>query len=250
MKDKIKEHYLSPEYFQNRDIRLQNGNHSIVNNFLAFIGGVYLFFYLRRPFKEYTILLVTNEELLKKVYEFRYHIYCVTDKLLNAEEYYEREEYDKYDKYSYQFAVLDNTNQVIGTFRLIKDSEYGFPTEHEFNLVNVPPESRGATVEISRLMVSREFRKTMLLLDILRVIFIFSKTNNIKYWYGCAETWFIKTLDKILGPLEVINKPRHCFNAVNYPFIFSMNELIKNVQLKSALLLHFFNHQPKNEGKF
>lgn len=245
--------YLDPEYFERLYYKKKKHgklllfmNNRLFAKLLAFFGGVYLFFYLKRPFRDYKIVLVKDEVLLNEVYKFRYKIYCLTDKLLNKENYLEKKEYDKYDKNSFEFAVLNNFDEVVGTFRLIKNSSIGFPTEDEFNLDPIVGPIRSSTVEISRLMVEKDYRKTMLLLDILKTILQFSKANSINYWYGCAETWFIRTLNKIIGPLLIIDKKKQCFNAINYPFLLSVNILEQNVKNKSKLMYYFFQYRSNN----
>ncbi len=68
---------------------------------------------------------------------------------------------DPYDPYSIHFAATDTNGQVIGTIRMIFNSVKGFPIEHaahlNFNGYKPPPPDQ--TSEISRLAVSRTFRR-------------------------------------------------------------------------------------------
>ena len=89
-------------------------------------------------------------------------IYCHETKFLDSDEYPEGIEKDKYDDHSFHFAALDSDNNVVGTLRLILDSEHGFPLEEH----SVPDMTgrkfifqEGKLAEISRLTVSRSWRR-------------------------------------------------------------------------------------------
>src|SRR3990167_11122025 len=90
---------------------------------------------LKRPFQRYNIVIANNNDaLLNKYYQFRYHLYCEVDKLLDIQKYPSKLEFDEYDKYSIHFVALDKKNEIIGVARLIKYSIFNFPTISEFKL--------------------------------------------------------------------------------------------------------------------
>lgn len=216
---------------------------------LTYLSGVYLYLYLHRPFKKHTITRATNnKDIVNEIFKIRYFLYCVQDRLLNPKDYPDGVEFNNDDDRSEQFAVFNPQSEIVGTFRLIKPNGRKFPTEQEFGLSSIFTNNsiRHKTVEISRFMVRSEYRKTMLLLDMLKTIYLFSKRNGIEYWHGCAEQWFINTLNKVIGPLRIIDKPKFYYNAINYPFLFKVSEIEFNVKNKNSLIYYFFVHQTNN----
>ncbi|MDZ7798499.1 MAG: GNAT family N-acyltransferase [Patescibacteria group bacterium] len=220
------------------------------NPIVIFLLRAYLLFHLRRPYKQYKLIFVRdeeNKELMERVYKFRYNIYCNVDGLLNKEEYPDKKETDLYDKYADHIIAFDRYNNIVGTSRIIKNSPLGFPTEKEFDLVkrlkNVPREK---ITELSRFMIHPDYRKTMLLLDMFKAIYLFSRQNDYLFWFGCAEKWFLKTLDNYVGEVELIGEPKFCFNAINYPFFIDIKKKADEVKEKDRLLFYFYNYKSNN----
>lgn len=204
--------------------------------------AAYIYYNLKRPFKKYSIVLVKDDRMMKKLYKLRYDIYCEDVHLLKKENYPEKIEKDEYDDHSIHFAVLNREKEVVGTIRLIKNSELNLPTIDEFDLHKTFNEiPRNGIVEISRFMVRKDFRKTMLMVDLCKTVYLYCKKNNYEYILGCAEKWFIKSLNQLMGPLNIIGEPKFCFNAINYPFLLGVEEAERNVSKISKILLKYFN---------
>ena len=70
-------------------------------------------------------------------------------------------EYDDYDAHSVHFyARCKSENKVIGTVRTILNSDLGFPIERHFELTEkLEDVDKGSIGEISRLAVSKEYRR-------------------------------------------------------------------------------------------
>lgn len=223
--------------------------HKIFLSVKEVLYKLYFILTLNRPSKDHYVAYVTDDAVKHDIFSFRYNIYCLTDRLLDAANYPNQIEFDEFDKSSYQFGVFDNRNRVVGTFRLIicGDDIKKFPTEEEFGLIDVFTErTRTQTVEISRFMLEKKFRKSIVLLNMMKAVYQFSKQHDIQYWHGCAEQWFITTLNSIIGPLAIIQKPKYCFNAINYPFILSVSDTERNVKKKGWLLWRFFTTKSIN----
>lgn len=191
--------------------------------------------------KNYDIKIIENnsDPLLNESYKFRYQMYCVHDKLLDYKKFPNKEENDEYDKYSIHIIAIDKIGKIIGMLRLIKHSDLIFPTVKEFSLhKNVGKIDLNKVVEVSRIIVAPNYRKTFLLIDLLKTAAYYSKRNNIRYWLGCIEIWFYKTLTKLFGSIELIADPKYCFNAMNYPFLLKLSEVKSNLK-KNNLLLYF-----------
>ncbi|MFC1687446.1 GNAT family N-acyltransferase [Patescibacteria group bacterium] len=202
---------------------------------------------MRRPFKKYRIVKAESDDMIKKVYKLRYEIYCNEVKLLNGEECNDRVESDEFDIHSIHLAVLDRKNEVVGTVRLIKNSILGLPTINEFKLSErLEKVNKEKTLEISRFMVKKNFRKTMLMVDMCKAVYQYTKQNDYHYMLGCAEKWFIISMNQLFGPLNVIGDPKFCFNAMNHPFILGVEEAERNNRKISKVLHKYFSESSGN----
>lgn len=196
--------------------------------------------------KKYKIILVKNNDQLKKSYRFRYHLYCEVEKLLKKEDYPNKLEFDKFDEHSIHFVALDNNDNIVGTIRLIKDSELGFPTEEEFNLKEImKKDNRKKTIEVSRLMTTKEYRKSFLSNDLYKAIYKYSNQNNIEFWLGCVEIWLLKKIKAVFDNIEIIGEPKFCFNAMNYPFLIDLKKMQKELKIKNKFLFYYLNKKSK-----
>ena len=109
------------------------------------------------PFK---VIRVSDEKALKAVYKLRFKVYCEEWNFEKPEKYPDRQETDEFDNNAVHFAALDNTGKTVGTVRLILFSPEGFPLEKYCDIKNSGDGIRGEdTAEISRLLISRDYRK-------------------------------------------------------------------------------------------
>lgn len=196
--------------------------------------------------QEYTIEIAKDKSLMADLYKFRYRMYCLVDKLLNKEKFPRGYEIDDYDEHSVHFVALDKEKRIIGTVRIIKNSVFGLPTAKEFNLENklknLPSKK---IVELSRFIIAPGYRKSLLLLDLCKAIYFYSKENSIKYYLGCVEKWFLKKIEKVFGEINIVGKPLFCFNAMNYPFLLNIKDLERRAQKQNKLLFDYFNYKTK-----
>ncbi len=101
------------------------------------------------------------DPIINEVYRLRYKVYCEEWGFENPEDHPGGLETDEYDPYSVHLGAFSQENgQLIGTIRLIMNSEHGFPIEKYCSFssdISLP--DRNKVAEISRLAVSKEFRK-------------------------------------------------------------------------------------------
>jgi N-acyl amino acid synthase of PEP-CTERM/exosortase system len=101
-----------------------------------------------------------SEELKKAIYRLRYRVYVEECGFERPEDHPDGFERDEYEPHAVHLAALDETGEVIGTIRIVRHSEKGFPIEHaakiEFIGEKPPPERIG---EVSRLTMSRSYRR-------------------------------------------------------------------------------------------
>lgn len=102
-----------------------------------------------------------SAEVLKDVYSLRYQVYINEWEFEAPDDHPVGLEYDDFDVHSVHFyARCKAESKIIGTVRTILNSDLGFPIERNFQLsgesLNI---DRGSIGEISRLAVSKEFRR-------------------------------------------------------------------------------------------
>ncbi|WDP89063.1 MAG: PEP-CTERM/exosortase system-associated acyltransferase [Desulfobacter sp.] len=103
---------------------------------------------------------VDSEDLLRQVFRLRYEVYALEFGFENPYDFPDKLEKDAYDSHSIHFVSINEYDEVIGTVRMILDSEKGFPVEHasEITRFKDKPAPRHLT-EISRLAVSKNMRR-------------------------------------------------------------------------------------------
>lgn len=102
-----------------------------------------------------------DDPLLIEVYKLRYKVYCEEWGFEQPEDHPGEIEKDVFDAHSVHFvAIRKDTQKVIGTTRIILHSKSGFPIE-EHCCINddILKSNKAHWGEISRLAVSKEFRK-------------------------------------------------------------------------------------------
>jgi len=108
----------------------------------------------------FKVVCLSDEIELKKVYKLRYKVYCEEWGFENPEKYPDRQETDEFDKNAVHFAAIDYSGRIVGTVRLILFSPDGFPLEKYCDISSSGEGVRGEdTAEISRLVISRNYRK-------------------------------------------------------------------------------------------
>jgi len=167
---------------------------------------------------EFTFRQIEDPELLDEIFRLRFQVYCKECNFIKEEDYPTGIEKDKYDPYSLHFVAHDQEG-VIGTARLVLDSELGFPLEKHCNdglsidKDNIP---RAGIAEISRLVISKEYRRRRgdglyyshdyddalgsaapaespirrilpMTFGIFREIYQESKRRKISHWYALME---------------------------------------------------------------
>ena len=102
------------------------------------------------------------EERYPELFRLRYRVYCDECGFENPEDYPEMMERDEYDDHAIHFCnMIEGHREIGGTVRMILDSEKGFPIEKNFIIDPelVPAFERTKIAEISRLAISKSFRK-------------------------------------------------------------------------------------------
>ncbi len=103
-----------------------------------------------------------NDTIYPELFRLRYRVYCDECGFEKPEDYPEMMERDEYDDHAIHFCnMVEGHREMGGTVRMILDSEKGFPIEENFIIDPelVPAFERARIAEISRLAISKSFRK-------------------------------------------------------------------------------------------
>ncbi|MGA2262178.1 MAG: PEP-CTERM/exosortase system-associated acyltransferase [Acidobacteriota bacterium] len=103
----------------------------------------------------------TDDPFINEVYKLRYKVYCEEWGFEKQEDHPGGMEKDQFDEHSVHFVVMrKGDNQVIGTIRMINNSEKGFPVEQHFQIdTDLSAFNKDRFGEISRLAISKDYRK-------------------------------------------------------------------------------------------
>jgi N-acyl amino acid synthase of PEP-CTERM/exosortase system len=102
-----------------------------------------------------------NDPLLTEIFRLRYKVYCDEWGFERPEDHPGGIERDEFDAHSVHFVAIRKADQqMVGTTRIILRSELGFPIEAHCQIIDeVLRADKTHWGEISRLAVSKEFRK-------------------------------------------------------------------------------------------
>ena len=111
---------------------------------------------------KFNFVQVDSEKLKKAIYRLRYKVYVEEFGFEKAEDHPDGYETDVYDPHSIHFAALDENQEVIGTVRMILNSEKGFPIDHaaKISFIGEKP-APDKIAEVSRLAISKNFRRRL-----------------------------------------------------------------------------------------
>lgn len=101
-----------------------------------------------------------DKEVLEDTFRMRHEVYVQEFGFELASDHPNGLETDNYEDESIHFACLNESDSVVGTIRLVMDSDKGFPIEHavQTTFVGEKPD-RSKIGEISRLTVSKDLRR-------------------------------------------------------------------------------------------
>ncbi len=105
--------------------------------------------------------IVNDENVLKDTFRMRFQVYAEEFGFEKKEDHPNGLETDQYENESIHCACLNDQDAVVGTIRLVFDSDKGFPMEHAVSNIAFIGEKpdRSRIAEISRLTVSKDLRR-------------------------------------------------------------------------------------------
>ncbi len=109
----------------------------------------------------FTFRKIHSPELLEEAFRLRYQVYCRERRFIPEDTCPEGYETDLFDEHAVHFGAFAGQEQMIGAVRLILPTCEKFPLESrcaDFSFAQ-GPFRREACAEISRLTISRHFRR-------------------------------------------------------------------------------------------
>ena len=187
-------------------------------------------------FRSREIIQGRDDELLQRVFELRYQVYCQECGYLPADNYPDRREIDRYDANSAHFCTFNLRDELVGYVRMVHpDQAEAFPfQDYCHDLLpgaTLAPATQAA--EISRLMVTQAYRRRrgdvlagltveeeppqagpdlrdhtpQILFSLYRQMYAYSLAHGTRYWYAAMERSLARALGQMsftftqIGPL-------------------------------------------------
>lgn len=178
----------------------------------------------------FTFLEVTDENLLQKVFAFRYKIFLeIYPHYLQNLNLANNLEYDKYDAYSTHFAALDEDGFVCATVRLIHNSPIGYPTQNGM-VFKYDMFDRSKLAEMSRIFIDAKYRNIQttkrIIEEVKKFMYVKMLKIGIEYSYGSLEKRFLRLLRIYKMRYHVIGEAQmHGEFGLRYPCILYTKEL-------------------------
>lgn len=215
---------------------------------------------------------VVDQTELEEVFRLRYKVYCDEWGFEKPEDHPGGLEFDSFDSSSKHFVSLDESWQIIGTVRIILNSEKGFPIEKHCKIdSDLAGLHRDKIGEISRLAVSKRFRKRVedrfiydgtpeliqqqaavherrrrheIVTGLYKCVYIESKKIGLTHWYAVmAKGLYI--LLKRLGILFEPIGPEIYYHGLRTPYLGSIATIENEVSRLNPELFKEFQEALK-----
>jgi N-acyl amino acid synthase of PEP-CTERM/exosortase system len=206
----------------------------------------------------------TPEEL-RQVRELRYQVYIVERGYERPEDHPDGLERDEFDASSDHFLCLDPEGIPVGTVRLIRHSSLGFPIERHCDVESpAPAEILARTAEISRLAVSRLYRRRagdtiygltepqpvphpmeerrglpILFMGLLREVYQTSLRTGITHWYAAMERQLSVLLRRFCFNFRRVG-PVVPYHGDRAPYLVEVRDVERRVGERHPHVLSFF----------
>ena len=216
----------------------------------------------------FTFRRVETEHELEEVFKLRYQVYCLECDFESPEDHPGGLESDEFDKHSVHFIAIDSQDNIVGTVRLIRDSEIGFPIERfckiDIDTSRIP---RDGIAEISRLAISKMYRRRAgdgiyamsgavedppeqqysynrrrrpeIVLGLLKALYRESKWQGVVNWYAAMEKPLFALLKRYGFVFREIGEETH-YHGLRTPYIARIGNIESTIARTKPDLFHFF----------
>ncbi len=172
---------------------------------------------------------VDDEEMLKRMYRFRYDIVCEELGFFDKERYPDKMESDEYDEFADHFVAVDKDFNIAATIRYIHHSPIGYPTPKHLKiypdikeLIEVLKQDKIA--EISRVFIDKKYRNmsdTKYIMEnfVKRRIYFKMRDYGVDLSYAAIEKRFRRLLKMYRIHFEPIGDLQEGYGSARYPTI-------------------------------
>ncbi|MBB5017596.1 N-acyl amino acid synthase of PEP-CTERM/exosortase system [Chitinivorax tropicus] len=192
---------------------------------------------------------IDDTPLLSQSFKLRYQVYCLEKRFLSAQHFENGEEFDHYDLDSTHFAAIDQTDELVGTIRIVGQHTHRYPLQEHCE-VSLPGLPRSA-VEISRLAVSKQYRRRAnddaygassdyvmlppsvreqsvrmrpeIVLGLYRAVFHYCQAQQIEYLLAAMETGLLRLLNRLCMDFVPIGPEVDYYGPVR-PFMLNIRD--------------------------
>jgi len=212
---------------------------------------------------------IDGTDYLDGSYRLRYEVYCHEVGFLDARDYPDGRERDAYDADAIHFGAIRDDDQVVGTVRLVPWSGRGFPMLDHCP-VDIPEAQKPHAVEVSRLAVSRMFRRREgdglygmaqdrakldeiprqkgdprrkprpeVVVGLYKAMYHESKRLGITHWYAAMEPLLARLLARFNFVFRPIGPEVDYYGPVQ-PYMAAIDEIEKHVFRSSPIMFWAF----------
>lgn len=219
--------------------------------------------------------IALDDPLISEVYRLRYKVYCEEWGFEKPEDHPGGLETDEYDPHSVHLgAFSQESGNLIGTIRLILNSDLGFPIEKHCALdAGLSSLNKDKVAEISRLAVSKEYRKRavdgliyndgelcpdqkenaqeilekrkqefFIIMGLYTCMYMESARLGLTHWYAVMAKGLRILLRRMSIKLSPIG-PEVEYHGLRVPYLGVIDEILKDVSKENA---EFFSECQKS----
>jgi N-acyl amino acid synthase of PEP-CTERM/exosortase system len=211
-----------------------------------------------------------DDELMRRVLELRFQVYCEECGFLPSADYPEHTESDLHDATAAHFCALNLNHELVGYVRLVRPgADQIFPFQQHCSqlfegMVLAPPT---ACAEISRLMVRQDYRRRhhdalagvapdavalaadrerrepspQILLSLYREMYRFSLEHGIRYWYAAMERSLARVLTRMNFAFQQLGPQIDYYGPVS-PYLADLREMETRLGQSNLPLYTWMSH--------
>jgi len=213
-----------------------------------------------------------DKQLLDEIYRLRYKVYCDEWGFEKPEDHPDGIEIDDYDNHSAHFAAFwEDGGSMIGTVRLIRSSESGFPLFRHCTVdADLSFLREDAVGEISRLAISKELRRrrpdralydgemseleeeetplavrerrkneNAIVLGLYRCLYKECLETGLTHLYAVMARGLFLLLKKISINFRQIG-PEVNYHGLRTPYILDLAQMMVDLKERNPQLYHYF----------
>jgi len=221
-----------------------------------------------------------DDPFINEVYRLRYKVYCDEWGFEKPEDHPGGLEIDDYDRHSLHMgAFCRDSGRLIGTIRLILNSELGFPIEkHCTFTTDLSSLNRDTIAEISRLAVSKEFRKRAvdgliyndghmapeqravtrdveekrkhefhIIMGLYLCMYLESRHMGLTHWFAVMAKGLRILLKRMKIRFSPIG-PEVDYHGLRVPYLGAIDDIVKGVSTNQVELLEEYRGEILGEG--